>query len=199
MKWLKNVDNFDVNSVSKKSLIEYVFEFDLEYPDKLHVLHNDYPLIPEKFAIFYDMLSNYCKKIVDEYGIKVGDVKKLIPNLGSKTNYVLHYRNIRLYLSLGMKLTKTHSVLKVKQSDWMKKYIDFNTEKRTNAANSFEKDCFKLMINSVYAKPWKTYKKGNVRLVNNEKCFLNILADQLIFGMPQFVIIALIYNTCPNL
>ena len=199
MKWLKNVDNFDVNSVSKKSLIEYVFEFDLEYPDKLHVLHNDYPLIPEKFAIFYDMLSNYCKKIVDEYGIKVGDVKKLIPNLGSKTNYVLHYRNIRLYLSLGMKLTKTHSVLKVKQSDWMKKYIDFNTEKRTNAANSFEKDFFKLMINSVYAKPWKTYKKVNVRLVNNEKCFLNILADQLIFGMPQFVIIALIYNTCPNL
>ena len=198
-KWLKNVDNFDVNSVSKKSLIEYVFEFDLEYPDKLHVLHNDYPLIPEKFAIFYDMLSNYCKKIVDKYGIKVGDVKKLIPNLGSKTNYVLHYRNIRLYLSLGMKLTKTHSVLKVKQSDWMKKYIDFNTEKRTNAANSFEKDFFKLMINSVYAKPWKTYKKVNVRLVNNEKCFLNILADQLIFGMPQFVIIALIYNTCPNL
>ena len=199
MKWLKNVDNFDVNSVSKKSLIEYVFEFDLEYPDKLHVLHNDYPLIPEKFAIFYDMLSNYCKKIVDKYGIKVGDVKKLIPNLGSKTNYVLHYRNIRLYLSLGMKLTKTHSVLKVKQSDWMKKYIDFNTEKRTNAANSFEKDFFKLMINSVYAKPWKTYKKVNVRVVNNEKCFLNILADQLIFGMPQFVIIALIYNTCPNL
>ena len=199
MKWLKNVYNFDVNSVSKKSLIEYVFEFDLEYPDKLHVLHNDYPLIPEKFAIFYDMLSNYCKKIVDEYGIKVGDVKKLIPNLGSKTNYVLHYRNIRLNLSLGMKLTKTHSVLKVKQSDWMKKYIDFNTEKRTNAANSFEKDFFKLMINSVYAKPWKTYKKVNVRLVNNEKCFLNILADQLIFGMPQFVIIALIYNTCPNL
>ena len=199
MKWLKNVYNFDVNSVSKKSLIEYVFEFDLEYPDKLHVLHNDYPLIPEKFAIFYDMLSNYCKKIVDEYGIKVGDVKKLIPNLGSKTNYVLHYRNIRLYLSLGMKLTKTHSGLKVKQSDWMKKYIDFNTEKRTNAANSFEKDFFKLMINSVYAKPWKTYKKVNVRLVNNEKCFLNILADQLIFGMPQFVIIALIYNTCPNL
>ena len=52
------------------------------------------------------MLSNYCKKITDEYGIKVGDVKKLIPNLGNKTNYTLHYRNIQLYLSLGMKLTK---------------------------------------------------------------------------------------------
>ena len=64
---------------------------------------------------------------------------KLIPNLGGKTNYVLHYRNLQLYLSLGMKLTKIHKVLRFKQSDWMKKYIDFNIEKRTNAANSFEK------------------------------------------------------------
>ena len=91
-KWLKNVDNFDVNSISQKSPIGYIFEVDLKYPDELHVLHNDYPLAPEKLTIPYDM-SDY-KKISDEYGIKVGDVKKLIPNLGDKTNYVLHYRNI---------------------------------------------------------------------------------------------------------
>ena len=83
------------------------------------------------------MLSDYCKKIADKYEIKVGDVMKLIPNLGDKTNYVLHYRNLQLYLSLGMKLTKIHKVLKFKQCDWMEKYIDFNTEKRRNAANRF--------------------------------------------------------------
>ena len=60
-------------------------EVDFEYPDELHYLHNDYPLVPEKLAIPYDILSNYCKKIVDKYGMKVGDVKKLIPNLGNKT------------------------------------------------------------------------------------------------------------------
>ena len=97
------------------------------------------------------MLSNY-KKTADKYEIKVGDVKKLIPNLGNKTNYVVHYRNLQLYLSLGMKLTKIHKVLKFKQSDWMKKYIDFHTEKRMHAANDFEKYFFKLMINSVYGK-----------------------------------------------
>ena len=52
------------------------------------------------------MLSKYYKKIADKYEIKVGDVKKLISHLGNKTNYEVHYRNLQLYLSLGMKLTK---------------------------------------------------------------------------------------------
>ena len=95
------------------------------------------------------MLSAYCKKIADKYDIKVGDVKKLVPNLNNKTKYVLHYRNLQLYLYIGMKLTKIHRALQFKQSDWMKRYIDFNTEKRKNAANDFEKDFFKLMILSM--------------------------------------------------
>ena len=86
------------------------------------------------------MLLDHCKKLADKYGIKVGDLRKFIPNLGDKTNYAVHYKNLELYLSLGMKLTKIHKVLKFKHSDWMKQYIDFNTEKRTNAATSFEKD-----------------------------------------------------------
>ena len=109
------------------------------------------------------------KKIADEYETNVSDIKKLIPNLGDKTNYVVHYGNLQLYLSLGMKLTKIHGVLKFKQFDWMKKYINFNTEKRKNAANDFEKDFFKLIINSVYGKTMENLQKRiNVPLVNNE-------------------------------
>ena len=128
-KWLKNIDKFDIMSVSDKSQVGYFLEVDLEYPEELHKLHNDFRLAPEKIAVSCDMLSKYCKKFADEYEIKVGDVKKLIPNLGNKTNYVVHYRNLQLYLSLGLKMTKIHRVLKFKQSDWMKKYIDFNTKK----------------------------------------------------------------------
>ena len=113
------------------------------------------------------------QKITDEFEIKIGDVKKLIPNLGNKTNYVVHYKNLQLYLALGMKLTKIHRVIRFKQSDWMKKYIDFKTEKRTNAANSFEKNFFILMINSFYGKTMENLRKrANVRLLNNEKDFL---------------------------
>ena len=120
-KWLKNIDKFDIMPINDKSPIGYFLEVYLEYPDELHELHNDFPLAPEKLAVSSDMLSKYCKQIADKYEIKVGDVKKLIPNLGNKTNYVVHYRNLQLYLSLGMKLNKIHRVLKFNQSDWMKK------------------------------------------------------------------------------
>ena len=59
----------------------------------------------------------------------------------------------------------------------MKKYIDFNTEKRLNAANDFEKDFFKLLINSVYGKTMENLRKRiNMRLVNNEKDFLKYIS-----------------------
>ena len=151
-KWLKNVDEFDVMSINEKSPVGYFLEVDLEHSDKLHELYNDYPLAPQKLAVSSDMLLKYCKKVADKYKIKDGDVKKLIPNLCNKTNYVVNYKNFQLYLSLVMKLTKIHRVLKLKQSDWMKKYINFNTEKRMNTANDFEKGFLKLIINSAYGK-----------------------------------------------
>ena len=123
-------------------------------------MHNDYPLVPEKLAIPYDMLSDYSKKIADEYGIKVGGVKKLIENFSNKTNFVVHYRNLQLYFSLGMKLTKIHKVRKFKQSDRMKNYIDFNTKKekqKKNVANSFEKNSSQFFMSMI--KQWKIYKK----------------------------------------
>ena len=63
-KWLNNVNGFDVNSISEKSPIGYFLEVDLEYPKELNELHNDYPLAPEKLAVFSHMLSKYCRKLL---------------------------------------------------------------------------------------------------------------------------------------
>ena len=128
-----------------------MLEVNFEYPSELHNLYNDYPLAPEKLEISQNMLSNSFN-IANEYRIKIGGVNILVPNLGNKSIYVVHYKNLKFYLSLGIKLTKIHRILKFKQSNWLKKYIDFNRDKRKNAANSFEKDFFKLMNNSVFGK-----------------------------------------------
>ena len=169
-KWLtkKEIDITDFNLIKEDSSIGYILEVDLEYPNELHDLHNDYPLAPEKLT--NDTLSKYSSDITHRYGIKIGKVNKLILNLGNKRNYVIHYRNLQLYTSLGMKLTKIHKVLKFNQSDWLKKFVDFNTEKKKNASNEFEKKFFKLMINSVFGKTMENLRKRiDVKLINNAK------------------------------
>ena len=125
-KWLKQkeIDGFDVNLIVCNS-IGYILDVNLKYPNELDELHNDYPLAPEKLRINNDMLSKYCSNIANEYGVKVGGLNKLVPNLRNKSKYVFHYRNLQLHLSLGMKLVSIHRILKFKQSDWLKKYIDY--------------------------------------------------------------------------
>ena len=129
-KEIKRIDLGKHKADGKKGLIS---EVDLEYPQELHDLHNDYPLAPEKTKVSSGMLYEYCKKIADKYNISIGLVNKLIPTLRDKEGYVLHYRNLQLYLDLGLKIKKVHRVLKVDQSPWLKQYIDFNTEKRKHA------------------------------------------------------------------
>ena len=101
-----------MSSISENKSTGYILEIDLSYPDELHVFHDDFPLASEKLEISSNMLSKYCSVIADKYGIKVGGVNKLVPNLRNKRKYIFRYRNIQLYLSLGIKLTKIHRVLK---------------------------------------------------------------------------------------
>ena len=160
--WLnqKEINGFDVNLITENSLDGYLLEVDLKYLDELHESHNDYLFTPEKHEISRYKLSEYCSIIADQYSIKVGCVNKLVPKLNNKGRYVLHYSALQLYLSLGIKLIKVHRILKLKQSDWLKKYIDFNTDKRKNTVKCFEKRFLKLMNNKVYGKIMENFKKG---------------------------------------
>ena len=178
-RWMtkKQIDKLKLTKYAKDSNKGLILEVDLEYPKELHDLHNDYPLAPEKTKVHKDMLSDYCQKIADKFKVPAGLVHKLIPTLSNKEKYVLHYRNLQLYTELGLKLTKVHRVLEFNQSAWLKQYIDFNTEKRTNAKNAFEKDFFKLTNNSVFGKTMENIRKRvDVRLVIDEKKLLKIVS-----------------------
>ena len=128
----------------------YIFEVDLEYPPHLWETHNDYPLAPEKMI--------------------VNGVEKLICHFKPRKNYVVHYRNLRQYLEMGMRITAVHRGISFYQSSWMEPYIRKNTELRKTAANNFEKDFFKLMNNSVFGKTIENIRKRqNIELIDSRK------------------------------
>ena len=138
--------------------IPCILEVDLEYPENLHDLHNDYPFCPERVE---------CKN----------GVKKLIPNLRDKTKYIIHYKNLIQCLRAGMKLKKIHRGIKFVESEWMKSYIDKNTNLRAMAKNNFEKDFFKLMNNSVFGKTMENLRnRVDVRLVNTKEKLRKLVA-----------------------
>ena len=145
-----------------------ILEVDLEYPENLHDLHNDYPLSPEKVK---------CKN----------GVEKLIPNLRDKKKYVLHYKNLIQCLDMGLKIKNIHRGIKFVESEWMKPYIDKNTNLRAKAKNNFEKDFYKLMNNSVFGKTMENIRnRVDVKLVNTEEKLRKLVAKPNFKGRKIF-------------
>ena len=155
-KEIKNL--FKVQVVQFWERTPCILEVDLTYPEELHDLHNDYPLCPERVE---------CDK----------GVKKLIPNLRDKNNYVVHYKTLMQYLNLGMELKKIHRGIKFVECDFLKPYIDMNTNLRTQAKNNFEKDFFKLMNNSVFGKTMENIRnRVNIKLTTTGEQFKKLTA-----------------------
>jgi len=142
------IRHLDIDAVNDDSSTGYILEVDLKYPSKLHNSHNDFPLAPQKMKVTHEMLSPYCKNLSNGHIF----TEKLIPNLQDKTNYVLHYRNLKLYKHLGLVVTKVHRVLSFTQAPWMRSYIEKNTQLRQCAKSEFQKDMFKLLNNAVFGK-----------------------------------------------
>ena len=169
-KWLhdEEIDNLDVVNfdVDKETLL--ILEVDLKYPQELHDDHADYPLAPENIEITENMLSPFQRKYLEDNGIKFTTSKRLTPNLNDKQRYIIYIKNLQLYMSLGLQLTKIHKVLKFTQKDWLRPYIEFNTEKRKKSVSKFEKNFFKLLINSIFGKMMENVRRyRNVKMVHN--------------------------------
>ena len=144
----------------------YIIDCDIEYPVELHDKHNQYPLAPENIIIDNSMLSEHQKILADEYKIKQSKITKLTPNLLDKKNYITHISTLKFYKQQGLIIKKINRAIKFTQSDFLKKYIDYNTSMRAKAKNDFEKDFYKLMNNSVFGKTMENVRNHiDVKLV----------------------------------
>ena len=119
------IKNYDENNDKG-----YIFVVDVEYPRNLYKLHSHLPFLPERMKV----------------------CTKLVCNLQDKENYPVHIFVLKQALNHGLKLSKVNSVIEFTQKDWLKPYIDMNTELRKHTENDFKKDFFKLMNNSVFLK-----------------------------------------------
>ena len=151
-KW---IDNKEINEEFIKNYNEndnkgYIFEVDVKYPKRLHDLHSDLPILPERMEI------NKCKK--------------LVCNLFNKKKYVSHINTLKQALNHGLKLKKNHRIIEFNQEAWLKPYINMNTELRKEAKNDFETDLFKLLNNSVFGKTMENIRKHrDIKLVTTDK------------------------------
>ena len=128
----------------------YIFEVDVKYSKRLHELHSDLPFLSER--------------------MEVNNCKKLICNLFNKKKYVVYINSLKQALNHGLKLKKIHRVIEFNQKEWLKPYIDMNTELRKAAKNDFEKYLFKLMNNSVFGKTMENIRKHrDIKLVTTDK------------------------------
>ena len=160
--------NYYLEKCSKK--IGMIFEVDLEYKNDVEKLkYQSFPLAPESKTRTYNELSDYQKNYLNINNQKISKVPKLVLDMNPKINYVVHYRLLDFYLKHGMKVTKIHNVILFKQKNWLKEYIDHNTNLRKDAKTDFEKDMYKLMNNSFFGKTMENVRKRiNIKLVTNK-------------------------------
>ena len=116
----------------------------------MHELHSDLPFLSERMEI------NKCKK--------------LVCNLFNKKKYVTHINSLKQALNHGLKFKKIHRIIEFNQKEWLKSYINMNTELRKASKNDFEKDLFKLINNSVFGKTMENIRKHrDIKLVTTDK------------------------------
>ena len=152
-KWV-DVNPNEISELATRTDKGYILEVDVSYPKELHNQHNDLPFMCER--------------------MEINGVEKLVPNLRDKKNYVIHIQALNQALQHGLRLDRIHRVIEFDQSPWLKTYIDFNTQLRTEATNDFEKDFVKLMNNSVFAKTMENIRKHrNIKLVTTEEKYLH--------------------------
>lgn len=180
-KWVnsKSLENIDWKTINTEGNKGYILEVDLKYPKKLHEKHDNFPLAPENIEIGFDNLSPYAKKaLVLCSNSETYKDCKLSATFHERKNYIIHFKNLKLYLSLGMILTKIHRAVEFKQKNFIAPFIEKCTIERQKANSKFEQDQFKKLANSTYGKTIQNVRGYiNVKLHTNIKSLQKAIAS----------------------
>ena len=148
---------------------------DLRCPDNRKENTKSFPVCPENKVIPIDEDKDYMKQIKPKNYTKA---KNLICDWSDKKNYLIHFRMSKLFAGHGMVVEKFHEIFSFKRSEWLEKYINFNTQKRKKSNNEFEKDFCKLLNNAFYGKRMENvrnrirlqlFKKDDIKNINKQQ------------------------------
>ena len=157
----------DISNTPDDSNIRYFIEVDLTYPKNIKEKTKKFPSAPVNKKFIPDKFSDYMKEIKPNAYIQT---EKLICDWSNKKNYLVHYRMLKFYLRHGMIVDKVHIVISFKQSRWLEKYINFNTQKRNQAVNDFENDFYKLLNNAFYGKTMENVRNQlKINIIKKDK------------------------------
>jgi hypothetical protein len=165
----KDVTVDEVLNLDPNGEVGMTCEIDFEYPKELHDHFKDYVPGCVSRAVQFHELSNYQKYILDLNKSKHNETNKLILDLNDKQNYICDFRYAQCLIRCGVKITKVHQVYDYKMDFILKPYIDFNSDKRKQAKNDFEKDFFKLLNNSIYGKMLQDVLKQNDTVITSDR------------------------------
>ena len=180
----KDIEKFTeeyIKDIPDNALEGYFIKCDLDYPHHLHnsLAHMTLPLVPCHLEIKPEMLSEYQRATSENLTNKIGGVK-VCTSLFDKKNVTLHYVNLKQALNLGLKLRKVHGIMKFKQGYKLRSYIDFCTEMRKQSKNNFEKDFWKLCINSLFGKLCENLKlRRDVKIVSTSQDLMKYVRKPL--------------------
>ena len=148
-------DTFQLNEdfikiYNQESDEKYFLEVDVQYPEKIHELHNDLPFLQER--------------------MKIEKTEKLGASLHDKTEYVISIRDLKQVLNHQLVLKKLHRRIKFNQNAWLNHLLGKNTDLRKKVKSGFEKDYFKLINNAVFGKVMENVRKHrDSKLVTTNK------------------------------
>ena len=180
LEYFQNEEN--ITNLQTDADTGYTFEVDLHIPKTIHDKTSDLPLAPESKFVEQEMFSSHMQDLYSELRAHSNflPIKKLLLHHFDKDNYVVHFDVLKYYIKLGAQVKKVHAGVKYTQKKWLKEYIDFNSMKRKNSKNDFEKAYYKLRNNAIYGKSMENVRKRrDFRLINNLDSLIRLSSNPL--------------------